>query len=55
MFWKKLLKELEGVNDSEDEDINERQAFTTDADDNVFFTQTGHRNIKSMTLDMIWV
>ena len=48
-------EELEGVNDSESEDINERQAFTTDADEFVFFTQTGHRNIDSMTLDMIWV
>lgn len=49
-------EELEGVNDSEGEDINERQAFTTDADDyGFFYTQTGHRNIDSMTLDMIWV
>ena len=30
-------EELEGVNDSEGGDINERQAFTTDADDYVFF------------------
>ena len=60
MFWKKLFEEveqeeLEGVNDSEGEDINERQAFTTDADDYGFFTQTGHRNIDSMKLDIIWV
>ena len=48
-------EELEGINDSEGEDINERQAFTTDADDYGFFTQTGHRNIDSMALDMIWV
>ena len=48
-------EELEGVNDSLGEYINERQAFTTDADDYGFFTQTGLRNIDSMTLDMIWV
>ena len=30
-------EELEGVNDSEGEDINERRAFTTDADDYGFF------------------
>ena len=48
-------EELEGVNDSEGEDINERQAFTTDADEYGFFIQTGHRNIDSMTLDIIWV
>ena len=46
---------LEGVNDSEGEDVNERQAFTTDADDYGLFTQAGHKNINSMTLDMIWV
>ena len=28
-------EEIEGVNDSEGGDINERQAFTTDADDYV--------------------
>ena len=48
-------EELEAVNDSEGEDINERQAFTADANDYGFFTQTGHRNMDSMTLDMIWV
>ena len=30
-------EELEGVNDSEGEDIYERQAFTIDADDYSFF------------------
>ena len=48
-------EELEGVNDIEGGDINERLAFTIETDDYGIFTQTGHRNIDNMTLDIIWV
>ena len=48
-------EELEGANDSEGDDIKEKHSYIVGADDYGFFTQTGHSNIGSMTLDMIWV
>ena len=48
-------EELEGANDSEGDDIKEKHSYTVDTDDYGFWTQTGHSNNGSMTLDMIWV
>ena len=48
-------EELGGANDSEGDDIKGKYSYRVDTDDYGFFTQTGPRNIGSMTLDMIWV